>query len=568
MTVKIKTRQVQDNIQWAGCSDLLARILSARGVAEFDDSKLMLSDLHHFDTLKDIDKATQRLATALTNQESICIVGDYDVDGATSTALMMRALAAFGYKKIRYFVPNRFAFGYGLSPKIIDHLIDDKPDLIITVDNGIVSHDGVAHANSHGIDVIVTDHHLAGPTLPDAIAVVNPNQPGDLFPSKHLAGVGVAFYVIAALRAHLRKENAKLADAFSMSTLLDLVAIGTVADLVPLDKNNRTLVRHGLHRIRAMKGSEGVNALIKVAKKSITHLVASDIAFAIAPRLNAAGRLDDMSLGVNCLLEMDPMLAAKKSLQLDELNQDRRAIEKEMKQQAMAMVDEIDASNLYAVCLFHESWHEGLIGLVASKVKEIVNRPTLIFSKDAHGMMKASGRSIEALHLQKLLTVINKDSPGLMEKFGGHAMAAGLSLKEAHFEKFQSVFQHACKKALSSQDLTKIIVTDGELSPSEMQLATVDLIDANGPWGQGFPEPVFAGKFKVINQYLVGQAHLKLVLEPFDSAMTVEAICFFVNLKEWPNQSVDQVRLVYQLDDNTYMGKRKLQLIVRHIAAA
>ncbi len=563
MSIKIEQRPVPDVI-WPDTAPLITRLLSARGIDDEAQTKLSLKDLHHFESLPMIDLAVERLIKAYEAKQSIWIVGDYDVDGATSTSLMMRALNSLGFDQVDYFIPNRFTYGYGLSAKIIDHLAPQKPDLIITVDNGIVSYEGVDRANALGIDVIVTDHHLAGETLPNAIAVVNPNQPGNTFPSQNLAGVGVAFYVVAALRSAMVAKEIDAAKTYSMQTLLDLVAIGTIADLVPLDANNRTLIAHGLKRIRSGQMLPGVSALIQVAKKNHQYLTAADIAFTIAPRLNAAGRLDDMSTGVTCLLAQSETDGLKAASLLDNLNEERRTIEKSMKQEASELVKSMSFDG-HALCLYQEDWHEGLIGLVASKVKEQVNRPVIIFTKDDAGDLKGSGRSIEGFHIQKALSQIDANHPGLITKFGGHAMAAGLSLSACNFESFKKAFEHACKAQLEGKDLTPVVLSDGPLSQSELNLQAFDLIDTYGPWGQGFPEPLFSGVFYVQDQHLVGGAHLKLSVSLEQGGRGVDAICFFVDPNQWPKHQAKKLMLVYQLSDNRFRGRRKLQLIIRHL---
>lgn len=564
MSVVIKQRSYAIEDHWDNTPPLMSRILSARGLRHEEEATLALKNLHHFASLQEIDLAVERLVLARERQESVWIIGDYDVDGATSTSLVMRCLKAWGYLNCHYFVPNRFEFGYGLSPKIIQHLSSQKPQLLMTVDNGIVSFDGVVSANAMGMDVIVTDHHLASEQRPEAHAVVNPNQPGNTFPSQCLAGVGVAFYVMAALKSRLSEQGCPLAKQFSMQTVLDLVAIGTIADLVPLDANNRILVRHGLLRIKQGLAWPGIRALIRTSQKNEQTLSSSDIAFAIAPRLNAAGRLEDMSTGVACLLSDSESDATHKSLLLNDLNEDRRLLEKQMKQEAIALAKTYTHA-FSGLCLFQPDWHEGLIGLVASKLKDSLNRPVIVFTESEQGALKGSGRSIPVLHLQKTLAQIDQDHPGLIQKFGGHAMAAGLTIPRESLESFSSLFDQYCSHRLEGKDLSPVLMTDGVLSAADFSLASVDQIEAYGPWGQGFEEPVFSGDFFVLDQHLVGHAHLKLHLAPSQGGSPIDAISFFVDINTWPNHSVKRVRVVFQLADNRYRGRRKLQLIIRHI---
>lgn len=538
----------------------LQRIYAARGVQSTADLDRSLSGLLPFHTLMDIEKAASRLVAAIHNQERILIVGDFDADGATSTAVAVSALKAMGANQVDFLVPNRFTYGYGLTPEIVDVAKTKSPQLIVTVDNGIASLEGVARANQYGIDVVVTDHHLQGAQLPDAVAIVNPNRTADSFPSKSLAGVGVIFYVMLAVRAQLGLK-------VNLAEWLDLVALGTVADVVPLDKNNRILVYQGLQRIRAGVARPGIRALLQVAGRNPEKLVAMDLGFSIGPRLNAAGRLDDMSLGIHCLLENDFEKALALAHELDRLNIERRAIENDMKQQAFDVVDQLQLQKQLpiGICLFDSDWHQGVIGLVASRVKDKCHRPTIAFAKGEGGIIKGSARSIEGVHIRDVLDEIATQHPQLLSKFGGHAMAAGLSIKESDFAAFSAVFEKTIARQLSTDQLHRIIESDGELSHDDFTLENAELIKQSGPWGQHFPEPLFDGEFTIVSQRLVGGNHLKLVLQPKNSNRLLDAIAFQVDTNRWPNYQMSQVSVAYRLDVNEYKGRAGLQLIVEHI---
>lgn len=470
---------------------LLQRIYATRGIQSPDDVNRELADLLPFSTLKGIDQAAIRLADAIEQQQKIIIVGDFDTDGATSTTLAVLAMREMGAQWVDFIVPNRFEYGYGLTPEIVDVAKIKAPDLIVTVDNGISSISGVARARELGIDVVVTDHHLAGAGLPDACAIVNPNQPGDTFESKCIAGVGVIFYVMIALRACLTergwfvKHNIK---SPNMAHYLDLVALGTVADVVPLDKNNRVLVYQGMRRIRAGHTRQGIIALLDIARRNPRSLVASDLGYAIGPRLNAAGRLDDMSLGIDCLLSDDYKSAFMIAQQLDQLNQERRVLETQMRDEAFKLVDQLHLDNNLpmGVCLYDENWHQGIVGLVASRVKEKVHLPTIAFAKESDDSIKGSARSIKGLHIRDTLDTIATQHPHLISKFGGHAMAAGLSLKLEHFEEFKKVFAKQVAIALGKDDLERRVDSDGELSIEEFTLEIAELLRDSGPWGRLF----------------------------------------------------------------------------------
>jgi single-stranded-DNA-specific exonuclease len=552
-------------------SPLLKRIYSSRHISKELQLNRDLSALQSYASLKSIDAAVDRFIIALNQGQTIVIIGDFDADGATSTALAVRALRSFGAEIVDFLVPNRFEFGYGLTPKIVDVAKEKQPDLIVTVDNGISSHDGVDHANSLGIDVIITDHHLPAENgLPNAVAVVNPNQDGDEFPSKSLAGVGVIFYVMLALRAKLKKENwfeLNGIECPNMAEHLDLVALGTVSDVVTLDQNNRILVHQGLRRIRAGLGRPGINALLHVAKRDPARAVASDLGFAIGPRLNAAGRLDDMAFGVACLLSETIPAAKAKAEQLDNLNRDRKGIESEMQKQAYEYVDNmIKGKELpLGVCLFDETWHQGIIGLVSSRLKERLYRPVIAFADVGKGEYKGSARSIVGFHIRDALEHIAKNNPGMLTKFGGHSMAAGLSLPAENYPEFKKQFEELVSKNLTNDDCCAKVLTDGELEPEYFTLPTAEMLRDAGPWGQGFPEPVFDGTFELVDQKIVGQKHLKLILKLIGSDSYCDGIAFNVDLSRWPSNEEKTIKITYKLDVNSFHGRRKLQLLITNI---
>ena len=550
---------------------LLRRIYAARHIESEQELSRELKELLPFHDLLGIKTAVDRLFLAIKEQQRILVLGDFDADGATSTAVAVNALRAMGARHISYLVPNRFAYGYGLTPEIVDVAREKDPQLIITVDNGISSNAGVAHANSLGIDVLITDHHLAGAVLPDACAIVNPNQPQDKFASKYLAGVGVIFYVMLALRAHLKSQNwfeLENIECPNMSELLDLVALGTIADVVPLDKNNRILVHQGLRRIRAGHMRPGIAALLQVSGREAQKIKAQDLGFAIGPRLNAAGRLDDMSLGIACLLAEDLKTALDIAHQLDDLNKKRRVIENTMQNEAFTFLDErhFKNDNMPAgICLFQEDWHQGVVGLVASRVKEKTNRPTIAFARANDGSIKGSARSIPGLHIRDVLEAIAAKYPDLITKFGGHAMAAGMSLPPDQFEKFKEAFAKEVELRVNPEDLEGKIISDGELQPGDLRLDIAELIQSAGPWGQGFPEPLFDGEFTIISQRIVGQRHLKLVLQAPNADEYIDAIAFNVDLETWPNYETQRATLAYRLEVNDFNNRKRLQLLVEHL---
>ncbi|MEO3876926.1 single-stranded-DNA-specific exonuclease RecJ [Rheinheimera fenheensis] len=550
---------------------VLQRLYASRGVSHAAELDRSAASLLPFTALKDMDKAVALLLQALHQQQQLVIVGDFDADGATSTAVLLTGLKALGFKRVEYLVPNRFEYGYGLTPEMAELAVAQGAELIITVDNGISALDGIALAKKAGVKVLVTDHHLAGSELPAADAIVNPNQPGCSFPSKALAGVGVAFYVLLALRAALREQGyftAAQAEP-NLAELLDLVALGTVADVVPLDANNRILVHQGLMRIRSGKCRPSIQALIDVANRNAQKLTASDFGFALAPRLNAAGRLDDMSLGISCLLAPDINLARQYAAELDSLNVERRAIEQSMQTEAQAFLSQLsfDGSELpECLCLYRHDWHQGVIGILAGRIKEQFHRPTIVFAQGDEGELKGSARSINGLHIRDLLEEISTQYPGLIKKFGGHAMAAGLTISADRLDTFKLALNLTAKKHLTPEQLTAVIYTDGELPPECFDLGFSTLLQNAGPWGQAFPEPVFDGEFSLINQKMLADRHLKMMLQ-LPNGNLVDAIWFNADNKAWPNVNVQKVQLAYQLDINEYRDKQSLQLIVRHMQA-
>jgi single-stranded-DNA-specific exonuclease len=550
---------------------LLKRIYSTRLRHHFDEVSLDLSQLLPPDRLKNTGVAAELLATAIRNKKRILICGDFDVDGATSSALAVRGLRMLGAASVDFLVPNRFEYGYGLSPRLVDEAAKYSPDLIVTVDNGISSIEGVQHARQLGIDVLVTDHHLAGDVLPDANVIVNPNQPGDSFPSKNLAGVGVMFYVLLALRRQLRESGYFTEQGISepnLAELLDLVALGTVADVVPLDRNNRILVREGLRRIRVGKCVAGISALLAVSGRNPSSVNAADLGFAVGPRLNAAGRLDDMSIGIACLLSDHPGDAYSLAAQLDSFNRDRKAIENDMRLQAFDLLDQIGEieGQVHGLALFNEDWHQGVIGILASRVKEKINRPVVIFAPGDANEIRGSARSIAGIHIRDVFAAIDARKPGLLLKFGGHAMAAGLTVVREGLQLFQQLFDEEVRRIATAEMLEKNILTDGELAAADMTLQTWQLLEDAGPWGQGFPEPLFSGRFRVVSQRILKDRHYKLVLEPQSGeAVAVDGIAFNqLEGTESPSdcQLPDELELTYRLALNEYNGQRNLQLMI------
>lgn len=544
----------------AGFTPLLARIYAARGIRNAHQLDTGLGNLLPFTGLKNAQAMAVLLADAIAAGKKLLIVADYDADGATACTVGLRGLRAFG-AQVDFIVPNRFEYGYGLTPEIVHLAAKSSPDIIVTVDNGIASVEGVAEAKKLGIAVLVTDHHLPGDTLPDALCIVNPNQPGCTFPSKNLAGVGVMFYVLLALRAELRARGAFADKAEpNLGNLLDLVALGTVADVVKLDENNRILVQQGLLRMRAGRACAGINALLQQAKKAAAQTSAYELGFIVGPRLNAAGRLEDMGLGIQCLLTDDAAIAAELATRLDTLNKERRSIEAGMQEAALATLENIDPTDAYSLAMFDESWHQGVIGILASRLKDRFHRPVIALARAQNGELKGSGRSIPGLHLRDALDLVSKKHPHLLQKFGGHAMAAGLSLHEEHLAEFQRAFEEVAQSLLSPADLTRVLETDGELGQGDFSVEMAHSLDQQ-VWGQGFPQPLFDGVFKVDSQRIVGEKHLKLKLSTAQAAY--EAIHFFSTDPVPAN-----IRAVYSLDINEYNGRTSLQLIVRHWQAA
>lgn len=549
---------------------LLKRIYHSRGIKTDKELEHGLEHLLPYQSLLGINDAVACLYNALKQEKKILIVGDFDADGATSTAVAIRALRSFGAKYVDFLVPNRFSFGYGLTKELVIVAHEQfSPALIVTVDNGIANHAGVLAAKQLGIQVVITDHHLAAETLPLADAIVNPNQPDDPFPSKHIAGVGVIFYVMLALRRYLSDcgwFEEKNIPTPNMSKLLDIVALGTVADVVALDHNNRILVQQGLRRIRARHCIPGITALLEIGNRNHDRLVSSDLGFVVAPRLNAAGRLDDMSLGIECLLTDDLMRAREIAQILNQLNDERRVIEQEMQEQALEALQkcQMDQSELpYGLSLFDEEWHQGVIGILASRIKDRYHRPVIAFAPASDTELKGSARSIPGIHIRDVLAIIAVQHPQLIKKFGGHAMAAGLTIPRFAFKYFSQVFDDVIASQLKEDSLQQMIWSDGELDSSELTMEIAEILRDAGPWGHTFPEPLFDDQFELIEQRLVGGKHLKMTVTKKE--MVLDAIAFNVDLNQWPNHRVECVKMAYKLDINEFRNKRKLQLIAEHI---
>ena len=575
MTIQIQQRPSDPSLP------LIDRILQSRGLdsAALDFS---LKGLQNFSQLKDIDKAAQLLFDAIQKRQRILIVGDFDADGATSTALAVTCLKQMGAAWVHYLVPNRFEYGYGLSEPISQLAYDEyQPDLLITVDNGISSFEGVDKAKQLGMKVLVTDHHLAAEALPNADAIVNPNQPGCHFTSKSACGCAVIFYVLCALRAHMIKQGIDTNSLPNMATFLDLVALASVADLVPLDENNRILVEQGLRRIRSGQGRPGINALLKVAKKNAGQLTSKDFGFALGPRLNAAGRMDDMSIGIECLMASNTDDAESAAHVLDDLNSARKQVESGMQAQALHELEQLPPSQVQqanSLCLFKASWHQGVIGLLASRLKEKYFRPVIIFAPAQEGddspdaELKASGRSIPGFHLRDALDLVAKRIPHALSKFGGHAMAAGLSLNRRHLEEFQQCFEQVSSELLTPELLINQVITDGLPNIQEFSINTARQLRFVAPWGQNFPEPLFDGSFRVINHRLLGaeKNHLKLTLQHPHGGLTLDGILFGIERHGLSQQDVthlQQVHIVFDMDVNEFRGNESVQLIVRHLIA-
>jgi len=552
-----------------GLHPILARVYGGRKITDAAQIEYGLKHLLPYQDLKGINDALDLLINALKQQQRLLIIGDFDADGATSTALAVQALSLFGFESVDYLVPNRFEYGYGLTVEIVEQACKLKPDLIITVDNGISSVQGVAAANAAGIKVLITDHHLAGEMLPQAAAIVNPNQPGCKFASKALPGVGVIFYVMLALRARLREsgwfEQTGQAQP-NLGVLLDLVALGTVADVVPLDYNNRILIAQGLARVCAGETRPGIQALLQVAKRNPAQTVAGDFGFCVAPRINAAGRLEDMSLGIECLLSEDAAQAETLAQRLDQLNRERRNIEDKMKQQALVLLAsmQLDDDLPLGLCLYEPDWHEGVVGIVASRLKDRLHRPVIAFALSANGQIKGSARSVSGVHIRDILDAVAAQHPQLISRFGGHAMAAGLSLPEANFAEFAQAFDVQVRQQLSQAQLRGVLVSDGELTAPDFTLPVAELLRKGGPWGQSFDEPLFDGEFELVQRRIVAERHLKMVLRVPQSERLLDAIAFNITDADWPPQ-VERVEAVYRLDVNEFRGERSLQLMVQHL---
>ncbi len=567
---------VSDELQNTSLHPLLKRIYANRHINSLAQVDYSLDRLINYKQLKGIDAAANVVAEAIINDQQILIVGDYDADGATSTALVVRALISFAAANVNYLVPNRFEYGYGLTPEIVEVASEFSPHVLITVDNGISSIEGVNAAQQHNIKVVVTDHHLPGRELPDADAIVNPNQPGCDFASKSIAGVGVAFYLMLAVRAALRDRGWFTAERLepNMADLLDLVALGTVADVVPLDENNRILVEQGIRRIRGGKTKAGIRALFNAAGKDIRACTSTDLGFFIGPRLNAAGRLEDMSAGVECLITDSLSVAENIATELNNLNTQRKHIEQGMLTQALddmnSLLDTLESDQLHAgLCLYNSEWHQGVIGLLASRIKERFHRPVVAFANanDDAGSneIKGSARSIQGLHIRDVLDSIAARNPGLIQKFGGHAMAAGLSISKGNFDAFKQAFEQEVESLLSEDELEEVVETDGSIEPDHMSLETAEVIESAGPWGQQFPEPVFDNQFEILEWKIVGEKHLKMQLRQNEGGKAIDAIAFNTVSDDLP--SFEKIHLAYRMNVNEFRNIRNLQLIVDCMSA-
>lgn len=570
--IQLRRREVDESAELpADLPPLLRRLYASRGVRSAQDLERSVKGMLPWQQLSGVEKAVEILYNAFREGIRIIVVGDFDADGATSTALSVLGMRSLGCDNISYLVPNRFEDGYGLSPEVVDQAHARGAQLIVTVDNGISSHAGVDHARALGIPVVVTDHHLPGETLPAAEAIINPNLPDCDFPSKSLAGVGVAFYLMLALRTFLRDKgwfDERGIAPPNLADLLDLVALGTVADVVPLDANNRILTWQGLSRIRAGKCRPGIKALLEVSRRDAQKLAASDLGFALGPRLNAAGRLDDMSVGVALLLCDNIGEARVLANELDALNQTRKEIEQGMQAEALTLCEKLERSRETlpgGLAMYHPEWHQGVVGILASRIKERFHRPVIAFAPAGDGTLKGSGRSIQGLHMRDALERLDTLHPGLMIKFGGHAMAAGLSLEEAKFDLFQQRFGELVTEWLDPSLLQGEVVSDGPLSAAEMTMEVAQLLRDAGPWGQMFPEPLFDGRFRLLQQRLVGERHLKVMVEPVGGGPLLDGIAFNIDTACWPDNGVREVELAYKLDINEFRGNRSLQIIIDNI---
>ena len=565
-TIHRRNADISPALRNAALPEVLKRVYANRGIQNPAELSLTLDQLLPPQQLKGVTEAAELLADAIEGDARVLIVGDFDADGATSCAMAVSVLRQMGLCEVAYLVPNRFEFGYGLTPEIVELAAAQTPDLIVTVDNGISSIEGVAVARALGISVLITDHHLPGASLPEAEVIVNPNQPDCAFSSKSLAGVGVMFYVLTALRVALRQrgwfDHEGIAEP-NLGDALDLVALGTVADVVPLDRNNRILVSAGLARIRSGRARPGIEALFEVAGRDHRQATASDLGFIVGPRLNAAGRLDDMSIGIECLLAESSMAARERAEALHQLNRERRDIEQSMQTDALRQLDdlELDATNVpFALTLYESDWHQGVIGILASRIRERVHRPTVVFADAGDGLLKGSGRSIVGLHLRDALDRVATCHPGLVEKFGGHAMAAGLTLAKSDLEAFRAALNSVVAEMLHDVPPVAIQDSDGELAPSDFGVQLAEQLVRGGPWGQHFHEPIFDGVFVVRRHRIVGEKHLKMTLSV--DAAEVEAIAFNVDVEEWLREPLDHIRALYRLDINEFRGDRSAQLVI------
>ncbi|AKR42880.1 single-stranded-DNA-specific exonuclease RecJ [Methylophilus sp. TWE2] len=556
---RVYSNSCVEALQAQGLPNLLARLLAARSVTAEDWSLQEMPHLLKPDALTGATRMAQLLADAIAQQKRILIIGDYDADGATATSVAMRGLGMMG-ARVDFLVPNRFEDGYGLTPEIVALAATQQPEVILTVDNGIASIDGVAAAKALGMQVLITDHHLPGEQAPAADCIVNPNQRGCDFPSKHLAGVGVMFYVLIALRAELKQRGMLAEDEVHLGSLLDLVALGTVADLVRLDTNNRILVRQGLKRIRQGLACPGILAILKLAGRDPAQVNAQDLGFYVGPRLNAAGRLDDMTIGIRCLLADTPQEALQYAQQLHVLNAERKQIEAEMQWDAMADLTQDFKDTQYTISVFQPDWHQGVIGILASRIKERFHRPVIAFADAGDGLIKGSGRSIAGLHLRDALDLVTKQQPDLIVKFGGHAMAAGLSIRAVDFARFQHTFEQVVQGLIDAETLQEVLETDGGLEVHEMTMQTAELLTQQ-VWGQGFPQPVFYDRFQVLQQRILGEKHLKLRLQKHNQQFDAIYFQHAVLLPE-------QIEIAYALQVNEFNGNRNLQLQVMHAVTA
>lgn len=565
--IQIQRRATISVGDWAaGIPPILAQILARRGIQSAEQLQLTTQQLPHFRLLKGATEAAELLAHAIAQQKIICICGDFDADGATSTALMVSVLRTLGAAHVHYLVPNRFAQGYGVSPALVEQAQQLGTQVLVTVDSGISCHAGVAAAKAAGMQVIVTDHHLPGAQLPHADVIVNPNLPDCEFPSTNIAGVGVAFYVLLALRHYLRSQGQPVPN---LAQWLDLVAVGTVADVVKLDSVNRILVRQGLQRIRAGVCRPGITALLQVAQRDPKQLQAADLGFAIAPRINAAGRLDDMATGIECLLAADLTTALRYAELLEQFNKTRRDIEAGMREEAELYVSQLSTEQHQlpsALVLYQHGWHQGVVGIVAGRLKEHCHRPVIAFADGDDGVLKGSARSIAGLHIRDVLERVHSRYPYLIQRFGGHAMAAGLSILPEHLAEFRQRFVEQVEEWVEPEQLTRTIWSDGELDASCLQIPFVQQLEALGPWGHGFDEPIFDGEFRVIQQRLVGQRHLKLTLAT-PQRVVIDAIAFNVDVAIWPDATVQRIHAAYRLQLNHFRGQTSVQLNLEHLRA-